>query len=593
MKRFRGVPEPYAEPPHAPTPAGLIAWLVGRQWTAVLQGTVCDIVWLLGLALTPWAIGQAIDQGLVAGDASAFLVWLLVVVWLQLQHSLIQGLRDRAGSINFERAASRIDQVIARTSARVTVAADRTLHPGAVVTMASDSWALCFLPINVGSLVSALVAFVTVAVLLLRESVLLGVLVLVGVPVFSAVSFALVKSLHVRQSDAWAARSAMNVVATDSVKGLRVLRGIGGERRFLARYAEHSARVRETGVRVTWPMAAATALGVVIAGTFVGALTWVGGILVVNGDLQVGALVAFYGYAGFLLLPVSLVNQVMTVGVAAAVSAKQICGLLRVEPDWTRAAAPPADDAGASSGASGSAGVALSSAPGGARLDDEATGLHAEAGELLGVVVSDAGTAGRLVDRLGRLAPDTVDGAVRLDGVAYADLPIEQVRRRVVVSDPVPFLFSGTLRELLDPWQRHDDAGILRALDAAAAGDIVESVDEGLDVQVGERGIEFSGGQRQRLGAARALLADAQLLVLHDPTSSVDASTEERMAAGLRAHRRGRTTIVITTSPLVLAVADRVALVVDGAVAATGRHHELLESVDDYRATVLRAEGVR
>lgn len=576
MTRFRGVPEPYVEPPHAPTPVALIAWLTRLQWTTVLQGTVCDVVWLLGLALTPWAIGQAIDQGLVAGDAAAFLVWLLVVVWLQLQHSLIQGLRDRAGSINFERAASRVDQVIARTSARVTVAADRTLHPGAVVTMASDSWALCYLPINVGSLVSAVVAFVTVAVLLLRESVLLGVLVLVGVPVFSAVSFALVKSLHARQSAAWEARSAMNIVATDSVKGLRVLRGIGGERRFLARYAEHSARVRETGVRVTWPMAAATALGVVIAGTFVAALTWIGGILVVHGELQIGALVAFYGYAGFLLLPVALVNQVMTVGAAAAVSAKQIAGLLRVEPEWAR-------DAGA---------AAMPVADGGARLDDEATGLRVDAGELVGVVVPDTDEAVGLVDRLGRLSPDG-DDVVRLDGVALAGLPIEEVRRRVVVADPVPFLFSGTLRELLDPWRRHDDAGILRALDAAAAGDIAESVDEGLDVEVGERGIEFSGGQRQRLGAARALLAEPQVLVMRDPTSSVDAPTEERMAAGIRAHRRGRTTVVITTSPLVLAVADRVALVVDGAVAATASHHELLESVDAYRVAVLRAEGVR
>lgn len=577
MRRFAGIPEPYVEPPRAPTPIGFLAWVTRLQWTTVVQGTLCDIVWLLGLALTPWAIGQAIDQGLVAGDAAGFLVWMLVVVWLQLQHSLIQGLRDRAGSINFERAASRVDQVIVHASARVTISADRTLHPGAVVTMASESWAVCFIPINVGSLVSALVAFFLVAALLLRESVLLGVLVLVGVPVFSAVSFALVKSLRARQSAMWEARSAMNVVATDSVKGLRVLRGIGGEAQFLARFAAHSSRVRETGVRIAWPLAAATALAVVIAGTFVAALTWVGGILVVHGDLQVGALVAFYGYAGFLLLPVSLVNQVMTVGVAAYVGAKKITGLLGVRPEW------PTDASGDS----------RSPATGEALLDDDATGLRVKTGELLGVVVPDATAARVLIDRLGRLVPDDAEMVVRLGGVPLAELPVAEVRRRIVVSDPVPFLFSGSLRQLLDPWGRHTDSAILKALTATAATDIVESVEDGLDVLVGERGIEFSGGQRQRLGVARALLAGAELLVMLEPTSSVDAPTEERMAVGIRDHRQGRTTIVATTSPLVLSATDRVVFVRDGSIAASGRHHELLEGTADYRAAVMRAEGVR
>lgn len=570
------IPEPYQEPPSAVTPAGFLAWVTRLQWTTVLQGTVCDVVWLLGLALTPWAIGQAIDQGLVAGDYAAFAVWMAVVLWLQLQHSLIQGLRDRAGSINFSRAESRVGQVLAHASTRVTTAADRALQPGAVVTMASETWPVSFLPINVGSLVSATVSFVTVAVLLLRESVLLGVLVLVGVPVFATLSFALVKSLHTRQSAAWEARAAMNTVALDSVKGLRVLRGVGGERRFLARYQEHSAQVRDTGVRVAWPLAAAEAMNVLVAGIFVALLTWIGAILVVDGHLQVGALVAFYGYAGFLLLPVALVNQVLTVGVAAHVSAKRIVGLLRVEPLWERDAVAPAREPH----------------PGVVLIEDATTGLRAGEGELLGVVATDAGAARALVDRLGRLVPDVPGATVRWRGVELSAFPVEEVRRRIVVSDPVPFLFSGTLRELLDPWRRHDDDVILRAVAAAEGADIVEALDGGLDVLVGERGVEFSGGQRQRLGVARALLAEPELLVMLDPTSSVDAPTEERMADGIRLHRAGAATVIVTTSPLVLARADRIAFISGDRVVAEGTHDELLGSAE-FRAVVLRAEGAR
>lgn len=579
------IPEPYRSPPPGVSPVGFLWWVTRSQWTTVLQGTAYDVVWLLGLALTPWAIGQAIDRGLVAGDYGAFAVWMLVVLWLQLQHSLIQGLRDRAGSINYSRAESRVSQVLARTSSRVTVAADRELAPGAVVTMASESWAVAFLPINVGSIVSALVAFATVAVLLLRESVLLGLMVLVGVPLFASLSFALVKSMHARQGAAWEARGAMNAIALDSVKGLRVLRGVGGERRFLERFGEQSARVRETGIHVAWPLAAAEAMNVLIAGVFIALLTWVGAILVLEGRLEVGALVAFYGYAGFLLLPVSLVNQVLSVGVRAHVCAKQIVALLRVHSLWAgRAVAAEAPDGD------------------GTLIHDAVTGLQVHPAELLGVVVPDAGAARALVDRLGRLREDAPDGTVPASrvptatvqwrGVALDALALEEVRRGIVVADPVPFLFSGTLRELLDPWGRHDDAAILRAVAAVDATDIVDSVDGGLDVLVGERGVEFSGGQRQRLGTARALLADAHVLVLHDPTSAVDAPTEERMAAGIRRYRAGATTIVVTTSPLVLARADRIVLVIDERVVEEGPHASLLDA-PAYREVVLRAEGVR
>ncbi|MFB7842791.1 ABC transporter transmembrane domain-containing protein [Microbacterium sp. NPDC056052] len=572
------LPEKYVPPPARVTPVGFLAWLIRMQWTTVLQGVVCDVIWLLGLALTPWAIGRAVDEGLVAGDYGAFLRWLGVVVWLQLQHSLIQGLRDRAGSINFARAYSRLEMVLARSTSRVTIAAEQALAPGAVVTMAAESWSATFLPINVGSITSALVAFVTVSVLLLRDSVMLGLFVIVGVPLFSAASFLLVRTLNARSEIAWGAREAMNAVALDSVKGLRVLRGVGGEQRFLGRYRERSAELRVAGIRLALPRAAAEALNLLIPGLFVAGLTWVGAVLVSQGQLQVGALVAFYGYAGFLVLPVALINQAMTVAVDARVAARRIVGLLALQPLWTDG--------------TGSGSAPEPAAEGCDLLRDDVTGLVVREGELLGVVVSEGGSARALVDRVGRLLPDDGEASVLLRGRRLEDWDIAAVRERIVVSDPVPFLFSGTLREVLDPWGRHGDDAVLAAVAAVDASDIVKSVPGGLDVLVGERGVEFSGGQRQRLGAARALLAEPELLVMHDPTSSVDAPTEERMSSGIRSHRRGRSTMIVTTSPLVLALAARVVLIVGDRIVADGTHSGLLESHPEYRALVMRAEGV-
>lgn len=581
---MRTVPEPYSAPSAGVTPGGFLFWITRMQWTTVLQGTVCDIIWLLGLALTPWAIGRAIDEGLVAGDYAAFLRWLAVVIWLQLQHSLIQGLRDRAGSVNFERASSRVNQVIAHASTRVTIAADQKLPPGAMVTVAtSDSWAISFIPINVGSLISSLVAFITVSVLLLRDSVLLGLLVIIGVPAFALVQFALVKSLHERQ---WIVRKAseeMNAVAADSVKGMRVLRGIGGEDQFLSRFRTHSSQLGEAAKKASWPISAAEGLNVLITGILVAALTWIGAGLVAQGDLQIGELVSFYGYAGFMMMPVTLFNQVLRVVVSGFIGARKVVDVLEVEPLWARGGDIRATSAEADAPA----------------LVDGRAGVTARDGELLAIVMPNSSEAREFVDRLGRLnieEPDTGETdaevpAVWLHGESIRKLPIEHVRGAVVVSDPVPLLFSGTLRSVLDPRGRHDDHALLRAVASVDALDIVESVDGGLNVFVGEGGVEFSGGQRQRLGAARALLAEPEILVLHDPTSSVDAPTEERMADGIRSHRRSRTTIIITSSPLVLSLADRVALVVDGAVRAEGTHDELLRRDDTYGAAVLRAQS--
>ena len=180
---------------------------------------------------------------------------------------------------------------------------------------------------------------------------------------------------------------------------------------------------------------------------------------------------------------------------------------------------------------------------------------------------------------------------MRLGETSLACLSLDVVRRRIVVSEQDPVLFSGDLRRQLDPWARADDETILEALDVANAHDVLEALPEGLDAEVDERARSFSGGQRQRLALARALLADAETLVLVEPTSAVDAHTEARIARSLRTARTGRTTVIATTSPLVLDQADRVVLVEDGVVSAVGTHRELLRTSPDYRDTVTRGES--
>jgi ABC-type multidrug transport system fused ATPase/permease subunit len=209
-------------------------------------------------------------------------------------------------------------------------------------------------------------------------------------------------------------------------------------------------------------------------------------------------------------------------------------------------------------------------------------------GSLVAIVSEQPEESAVLADRLGMCAPD-VDDEVRLGGVPLGALRRAEVRRRIVVSDTGAQLFSGRLGDRLDLTGTGDVSG---ALDTTSSADILESLPDGLDTVVAERGRTFSGGQRQRLVLTRVLTLDPEILVLVEPTSAVDAHTEARIATRLRDHRAGRTTVVTTSSPLMLDAMDEVAFLRDGRVVSTGRHQDLLDNDPTYRRVVIRESEV-
>jgi ABC-type phosphate transport system ATPase subunit len=180
---------------------------------------------------------------------------------------------------------------------------------------------------------------------------------------------------------------------------------------------------------------------------------------------------------------------------------------------------------------------------------------------------------------------------VTVGGVDLSDIELDEVRRRILVSDTTPQVFAGTLREAVDPLGRLTRLEAELALHSAAAEDVFDALPGGWQGELDERGRGLSGGQRQRLVLMRALAADPEVLVLVEPTSAVDAHTEARIAERLGPHRSGRTTVVMTASPLLLHHADEVVLLEDGKATARGRHATLLAGSPAYRAVVVRGEG--
>ncbi|MGH3621352.1 MAG: ATP-binding cassette domain-containing protein [Sciscionella sp.] len=217
------------------------------------------------------------------------------------------------------------------------------------------------------------------------------------------------------------------------------------------------------------------------------------------------------------------------------------------------------------------------------------------AGELVGVVAGDPADAAALLRCFGRDA-DPDGGAVELDGVCLPTVDISAARRAVLVAAHDSDLFEGTLLDNVRAGSAADD-DLTAALAAADAHEVAAALPQGGATVLTERGRSLSGGQRQRVALARALAAAAPVLVVHDPTTAVDAVTEAAVATGIQRLRSGRTTIVVTTSPVLLAVTDRVLVLTGGTVTAKGSHSDLLHGHDSYpdlgAPHPARAAGVR
>jgi ABC-type multidrug transport system fused ATPase/permease subunit len=566
---MRELPLGHPGTPNLRSPARFLLWVARGQLGTLAIGILYGVVWMGTLAVVPALVGQAIDQGVAEGDRAALLRGSALVMAAGLVTAAAGILRHRTAVVNWLTASYRVQQLLVRQAVRLGGSLPRRVPTGEVAAVGShDAERIGSAMDVVARLAGALASFAVVAALLLRNSTALGLLVVAGVPLLSAGVGPVLRPLHRRRARHRELVGQLTTVGADTVSGLRVLRGIGGEAVFSTRYAAASQEVRAAGLAAARVQSLLDAGEVALPGIFMVAVTWLGARLAVAGQVSVGDLIAFYGYAAFLVLPVRTVTEAADKFTRALVGARRAVQVLALQPELV-------------------SGTSADEPPRGAALVDGQSGLVVEAGQLTAVVAGVPEEAAAIADRLGRFADG--DG-VRLGGVALRDLPLEVVRRRVLVSEHDPRLFTGRLGDELDPTGAAQPERVLAAVDTASAGDVLEALPDGLDSEVAERGRSFSGGQRQRLVLARALVADPEVLVLVEPTSAVDAHTEARIADGLAATRHGRATVVCTTSPLLLDRADKVALVAGGRVVAEGTHRDLLDTEPRYRAVVTRGE---
>lgn len=522
-------------------------------------------------ALVPVLIGVIIDDAVDVAGYGRLLLWLgvLAAVFAVLSYSYRFGARQAERAV--EQAAHTLRLSLAGRVLDPRGGAEKGRLPGELTSLATgDAMRVAGLNRALPYAASTLAGIVVAAVALLRISVPLGLLVLLGTPPLLWVANLLGRPLE-RRSEAERERAAnASGVAADLVSGLRVLKGLGAEPVAITRYRRTSqdaltATVRAAGAKA-WHDGGMLAMN----GIFLAVIALVGGRLAAAGDLSIGGLIAAVGLAQFLIGPLTTFVWVSSEIAQARGSATRLADVLSTPPAVT----PGADTLPSPvRGEVRLRGVSYAELRG---LD-----LHVPAGELLGVVAPDPASANALLACLGReVDPD--EGVVELDGIALPLLEIDEVRGAMLVAAHDADLFEGTLIANVSSSTVDE-----KVLAAAGADEVAHALPDGVHTELTERARSLSGGQRQRVALARALAVDAPILVLHDPTTAVDAVTEARIAEGVRTLRAGRTTILVTTSPALLAVADRVVVLETGTITAEGAHQTLAATNADYRSAVL------
>ncbi|WP_055489538.1 ABC transporter ATP-binding protein [Streptomyces sp. TP-A0356] len=567
---------PYPDPgvPDARSGPRFLWWLGRKQLGGQAKSLVWGLLHFLSVCGLPFCVGLAVQAVVERSGARLALtggLLLLCGAGIALGDTMLH----RTAVTNWITAAARVQQLLARRTAVLGSALTRRVAAGEVVAVSTgDVEKIGWFVEAVSRFGAAALTVVAVCVGLVVYQPALGVIVAVGVPVVALAVLPLLPRATRRADIQREKAGRATELASDTVAGLRVLRGIGGEELFLNRYRRASQEVRTAAVRSARMWSLISAVQVLLPGLLMIAVVWRGVQLAHEGRIAVGELVTVYSAVMLLTYPLQHFEEIAMAYSFSRPSARRAARVLSLER---------ATD----SGGSREAGVPTGD------LYDPHTGLLAPEGLLTAVVCGDPDAAGVLAERLGG-HPAEEGTSVLLGGVPLDELPLDSARTAVLVQDKDPVLLSGSLRELLDV----PASGKVSAADALAAaqcGDVLDALTQGsptaedpMDARITERGRSLSGGQRQRLALARSLVTDPQSLVLDEPTSAVDSHTEARIAEGIRELRAGRTTVVFTSSPLLLDRADRVVLLHEGEVAAVGLHGELVRSEPRYRAIVTR-----
>ncbi|MFD9101328.1 ABC transporter ATP-binding protein [Streptomyces virginiae] len=554
--------------------ADILRIALRRNVGAMAWGTVLMGLYQAGETAFPIALGLIVEHTMQdrAPGALVLSIAALAVIITTVSLSWRFGMRilQKANTTEAHRWRVRVADCGLQP-----VAGDVDLKSGEVLTIATEDAdqtadIIEVVPLLISSLVAVLVAAVALGLADLR----LGLLVIVGTVAILSILSVMSRRIgsSTREQQARVARAGAKVA--DLITGLRPLHGFGGNHAAFRSYRTVSTEAKHQAVTVAGVNGAYAGTAMALNAALAVAVTLTAGWLAFDGRITIGELVMAVGLAQFIMEPLKMFSDMPKYVMMARASAERMALVLTAPPvsvPGPRRPAPGGD-------------LEIDGVRHGAL---RALKFHVPAGQFVAVAAYRPRAAADLAAVLAvRVPPHAYEGAVRVSGQEIGELSVEAVREHMLVNPYDAEVFAGTLRTNIDPSGR--SRSVAEAVEASMLTDVVALHREGLDYAVRDRGANLSGGQRQRLSLARALAADSDVLVLHDPTTAVDAVTEQLIARNIARLRRGRTTVVITSSPALLDVADRVLVLDDGVITAEDTHRNLLATDRDYCRAVAR-----
>lgn len=553
---------------------------------AVILVGVLQVVQVIATLLLPSLNADIIDDGVARGDTREILrlgTVMLAVSLVQVVGAILAVYFGSRAAMGFGRdVRARVFSHVQGFSAQEM---GRFGAPTLITRTTNDVQQVQMVVfMTFTMMIMAPILLVGGVVMALREDVELSGVLLVSVPVLAGIVALVVWRMVPMFRTMQKRIDEINRVMREQISGIRVIRAFVREAREEQRFAEANERLFDVSLRVGKVMAFMFPLVMLVLNLTSAAVLWFGAGRIEAGQMEVGALVAFLSYIAFILMGVMMTTMMFVMVPRAMVSAERIGEILDAEPTVVEPERPvvfPAEGRGR---------IELRGVefryPGAEKAVLHGVDLVAEPGSTTAIIGSTGSGKSTLLNLVPRLF-DVTGGAVLVDGVDVRDVALEDLWSRIGLVPQRPFLFSGTIRSnLLYGKPDADDDELWHALEVAQAKAFVEAMPEGLDAPVVQGGANVSGGQRQRLAIARALVRRPSIYLFDDSFSALDYATDAALRSALAPETKDAVVLVVAQRVATIRHAQRIVVLEDGAVVDTGSHTELLERCETYQEIV-------
>ena len=530
-------------------------------------------------ALQPLLFGRAVDEVAQGrpqdiGDEAMLMVIIALTTWVLRWASTL------LVAVAAQTAMRQLRQELFVKMQQLSLGFhERTSTGDLMARITSDTEVInTFLSTSLNGLISAVVQIVAVTILMLSLDLTMTVVVVLLAPVsllvMGRIARVAAKNFAVVQSSV----GAINGFLEENVTGQRTVQAYGRGAESLEQMTELSVAARDSDQKASFLAFTVMPLVRLVGNADVVAVALIGGVLVVNGNLGIGDVVAFLGYSSQFAMPIGQVGRSMNQAIQASAGSTRVFELLEEQPDIGDP--PSAQGVDSVEGLVEFESVGFSYEPDTPILIDNT--FAAQPGEMIGLIGPTGAGKSTIINLIGRFY-DIDDGEIRLDAEPIINLKLDDLRLRAAVVLQTPFLFNESIMYNLR-YGRDDatDGECISAAKEANAHRFIERLPRGYDTLLSEGGRNLSQGQRQLLTIARAVVAEPDVLILDEATSSVDTRTEREIQQAMRRLMRGRTSFVIAHRLSTVRHADKIIALDHGQIQEIGTHDELMSNEDFY-----------